>query len=285
MDIEKIARSMELSVSDEDKEFLVDIEKKVFNALGFGFNPEVLEILNDEKASPGEIESIKSRLQQNVAMRLYGIANSVYYGKLRRGKISSFLEVFMRLGADHTKTYIIILTLLELARGVRARSLLAKSLATSVMARILADRFGFSDNGINKAELAGLLLEIGKMMVLIYEEKEKKDGFRDDFTGRFNTYLGLKAIKHFNLPAYLNEILLEDTFVFEEESISVSSAVSLSHLLVSHSFQAKGKLSLKVSSPDLDGAGTGSYGEIILDRFRAIDLDEYVEIIGATSEG
>lgn len=285
MDIEKIVRSMELSVSDEDREFLVDIEKKVFNALGFGFNPEVLEILNDEKASPGEIESIKSRLQQNVAMRLYGIANSVYYGKLRRGKISSFLEVFMRLGADHTKTYIIILTLLELARGVRARSLLAKSLATSVMARILADRFGFSENGINKAELAGLLLEIGKMMVLIYEEKEKKDGFRDDFAGRFNKYLGLKAIKHFNLPAYLNEILLEDTFAFDEESISVSSVVSMSHLLVSHSFQTKGKLSLKVSPPNLDGAGTGNYGEIILDRFRAIDLDEYVEIIEATSGG
>lgn len=284
MDIEEIIKSMETSITDEDKEALVDIEDKVLSTLRFGFNPEALEILDNEKVTPGEIESIKDKLQQGIVLRLYGIGNSVYYGRFRRGNISSFLEVVMRLGTDHTKTYIIIFTLLELAISAHIKKLLAKSMATSVMAKILADRFGFSNNSMNMAELAGLILEIGKMIVLIYQEKEKENRLKDDFSDRFNTYLGLKVIKHFNLPDYLNSILLEDTVSFDGELFSVSAVVNIAQLLVSHSFNIKGKLSLKIPPPDCDGVYVNHYGEMIKERFSAIGLDGYIEIIEAPTE-
>lgn len=284
MDIEEIIKSMETSITDEDKEALVDIEDKVLSTLRFGFNPEALEILDNEKVTPGEIESIKDKLQQGIVLRLYGIGNSVYYGRFRRGNISSFLEVVMRLGTDHTKTYIIIFTLLELAISAHIKKLLAKSMATSVMAKILADRFGFSNNRMNMAELAGLILEIGKMIVLIYQEKEKENRLKDDFSDRFNTYLGLKVIKHFNLPDYLNSILLEDTVSFDGELFSVSAVVNIAQLLVSHSFNIKGKLSLKIPPPDCDGVYVNHYGEMIKERFSAIGLDGYIEIIEAPTE-
>jgi hypothetical protein len=284
MDIEEIIKSMEASITDEDREALADIKDKVFNALRYGFNSEALKILDNEKVTPGEIESIKDKLQQGIVLRLYGIGNSVYYGRFRRGNISSFLEVVMRLGTDHTKACIIAFTLLELATSVHTKKHLAKSMATSVMAKILANKFGFSNNSMNMAELAGMILEIGKTIVLIYQEKEKENRLTDDFSDRFNAYLGLKIIKHFNLPDYLNSILLEDTVSFDGESFSISAVVNIAQLMVSHSFNVKGKLSLKIPPPDRDGVYVNHYGEIIQGLFRAIGLNEYIEIIEALTE-
>jgi hypothetical protein len=284
MDVEEIIKSMEASITEEDREILVDIEDKILSTLRFGFNPEVLEILDDAEARPGEIESIKNKLQQNIVLRLYGIGNSAYFSKLRRGNVSSFLEVVMRLGVDQTKTYIIMFAMLELAKSVHGKKLLAKSIATSVMANILADRFNFLDDSIHKAELAGLIREIGRLIVLIYQEQEEENRLKDDFSDRFNTYLSLKVIRHFNLPDYLNSILLDDTISFDEESFSVSAVVNMAHLLVSHSFNIKGKLLLKIPPPDRDGVYVNHYGEMIKERFGAIGLGEYVEIIEAFTE-
>jgi hypothetical protein len=54
--------------------------------------------------------------------------------------------------------------------------------------------------------------------------------------------------------------------------------------MVSHSFNVKGKLSLKIPPPDRDGVYVNHYGEIIQGLFRAIGLNEYIEIIEALTE-
>ena len=284
MDIEETVKSMEASITDEEKEALADIEKKVLSSLKFGFAPEVIEILDDMEAPSKKIESIKDMLHQGIVLRLYGIGNSVYYGKLRKGNISSFLEIVLRLGTDQTKIYVLMFTLLELARSAHIKKLLAKSIATSIISKILAIEFGLTHDSVSRAELAGLVLEIGKMIVFIYQEKGGEKRLDDDFADRFNIYLGLKVIKQFGLPDYLHSILLEDVISFEEKSLSTATIVNAASLLASHSFSTKGRLSIKVPLPDSDGIPINHYGEMIRDWFRAIGLDEYVEIVEAPTE-
>ncbi|MCX5812612.1 MAG: HDOD domain-containing protein [Proteobacteria bacterium] len=284
MDIEEIIKSMEASIMDKDKEILADIENKTINGLRFGFAPEVMGILDDMDAPSRKIESIKDMLHQNVALKLYGIGNSVYYSKIRKGNMSSFLEIVLRLGTEQTKTYILMFTLLEFARSAHIKKMIAKNIATSIMAKIIAREFGFAYDNINKAELGGLVLEIGKMIVIIYQEKEKEKNLDNDFSEKFNVYLGLKIIKHFGLPDYLINILLEDVISFDEKSFSVSTIVNIANLLVSHSFNTRGKLFLKIPLSDRDGIQANQYSEMVVELFRALGLDEYIETIEAPAE-
>ena len=197
---EEQMKTMEKAISDEEREILLDIQKKFLESMSFGFNLEVMHILNNENATQGQIESIKDMLNQPICARLYGIGNSVYYGKLRKGNIASFFEVVLRLGTEQTKMYIVVLALLQTARSSHVRQLLAKGIATSVMGKIAADRLGLSREGASRVELAGLFLEIGKMIALIYKEEEQKYQLAPDFPDRFNLFIGLKVIEFFNLP-------------------------------------------------------------------------------------
>ena len=194
---EEQMKAMEKAISDEDREILLDIQEKFLESMGFGFNMEVMDILDNENATQGQIESIKDMLNQPICAKLYGIGNSVYYGKLRKGNIASFFEVVLRLGTDQTKMYIIVLALLHTARSAQARQLFAKGIATSVMGKITAGRLGLSHEGASRVELAGLFLEIGKMIALIYKEEEQKYQLPPDFPDRFSLFIGLKVMKFF----------------------------------------------------------------------------------------
>ncbi len=278
---EEQMKTMEKALSDEDREILLDIQEKFLESMGFGFNMEVMDILDNENATQGQIESIKDMLNQPICAKLYGIGNSVYYGKLRKGNIASFFEVVLRLGTDQTKMYIIVLALLHTARSAQARQLFAKGIATSVMGKITAGRLGLSHEGASRVELAGLFLEIGKMIALIYKEEEQKYQLPPDFPDRFSLFIGLKVIKLFRLPPYLNDVLLEHAIAFDEESFSVATIVHMVHLLVADSFLTRGLLSLKVPLPDADGFAVSHYSDMIKEWFRAIGLDEYIEIVEA----
>ena len=215
---------------------------------------------------------------------MYSIGNSVYYGRLRKGDVTSFFEVAMRLGTAHTKTYIIMLSLLQITSTPGTKQLLAKAIATSVIGKIAANKMGLPREGASRVELAGLFLEIGKMIALIYNEKEQKHRLAPDFPDRFNLFIGLKVIELFRLPPYLNEILLEDAIAFDEESFAVSTIARMTNLLVSNSFSSKGLLSLKVPLPDADGLAASHYGGVIREWFGALGLDEYVEVVEAPTE-
>jgi hypothetical protein len=216
---------------------------------------------------------------------LYSIGNSVYYGRLRKGDIASFFDVVLRLGTQQTKMYIIVSALLQMASSSQARQLLAKGIATSVIGKIAAERLGLSRAGASRVELAGLFFEIGKMIALIYREGEQKYQLAPDFPDRFNLFIGLKVIEFFRLPPYLNDVLLnEDVIAFDEESFAVATIVHMVHLLVANSFLLRGLLSLKVPLPDADGFAVSHYSDMIREWFRAMGLDEYVEIVEAPTE-
>ncbi len=281
---EEQMKTMEKALSDEEREILLDIQEKFLESMSFGFNMEVMDILDNEDATQRQIESIKDMLNQPVCARLYGIGNSVYYGKLRKGNIASFYEVVLRLGTVQTKMYIIVSALLQTTRSSQARQLLAKGVATSVVGKIAAERLGLSREGASRVELAGLFLEIGKMITLIYKEEEQKYQLAPDFPDRFNLFIGLKVIEFFRLPPYLNDILLEDAIVFDEESFAAATIVRMVHLLVANSFLLTGLLSLKVPLPDADGSAVSHYSDMIKEWFRAVGLDGYVEVVEAPTE-
>ena len=281
---EEQMKALERALSREDREILLDMQEKFLETMSFGFRPEVMDILDNEYADQRQIESIKDMLNQAICTRLYGIGNSVYYGRLRKGDVTSFFEVAMRLGTAQTKTYIIMLSLLQIGSSPDTRQLLAKAVATSVIGKIAANRLGLPREGASRVELAGLFLEIGRMIALIYNEKEQKYRLAPDFPDRFNLFIGLKVIELFRLPSYLNEILLEDAIAFDEESFAVSTVVRMAHLLVSNSFSSSGLLSLKAPLPGADGFTSSHYGGVIKEWFRALGLDQYAQIVEAPTE-
>ena len=72
--------------SPEDLEILNEIEEKVIKKIDLGFDPHVLEILDDEEITRMQIEPLKDLLSKGVVTRLFGLGNSIYYGRMRAGK-------------------------------------------------------------------------------------------------------------------------------------------------------------------------------------------------------
>jgi len=103
--------------NQKDLGILKDIEEKVLETIHLGFDLKCLEILDDEEASSDQIELVKEKLNQELLIRLFGRANSVYYGQLRKREISTFLAVVLRLGMAYTRTFIIASSLFSLVPG------------------------------------------------------------------------------------------------------------------------------------------------------------------------
>jgi len=123
--------------NQKDLELFNDIEEKVLKEVHLGVDLNFLKVLDGEEATPDQIEFLKKKLNQEILVRLFGIANSVYYGKSRKREISTFLEVVLRLGMVYTKTFIIASSLFSLVPGKSADLFAARSFATSILARIL----------------------------------------------------------------------------------------------------------------------------------------------------
>ncbi len=148
---------------------LADIEDKILNKVNLGFDPVVLDVLNNPDASEREIELLKARIGDEILARLLGIANSAYYGQLRKGTVDTFYKVVSRLGMDFARVLIIFLAIAAPSKDKEVKTIYAKSFATSILGgKLLAKEFGLRDNDAKKVELGGLLLEIGKIIIAIY---------------------------------------------------------------------------------------------------------------------
>ncbi len=161
---------------DADKATLIlsDIEDKIFNKINFGFDPEVLDVLNNHDASEREIELLKAKIGDDLLARLFGVANSAYYGQLKRGTVDTFYKVVSRLGMDFARVLIIFLAFAAVSKNKEIKTIFAKSFATSIVGgKLLAKEFGLRDNDAKKVELAGLLLEIGKIIIALYKSLHK----------------------------------------------------------------------------------------------------------------
>jgi len=275
---------------DADKATLIlsDIEDKIFNKINFGFDPEVLDVLNNHDASEREIELLKAKIGDDLLARLFGVANSAYYGQLKRGSVDTFYKVVSRLGMDFARVLIIFLAFAAVSKNKEIKTIFAKSFATAIVGgKLLAKEFGLRDNDAKKVELAGLLLEIGKIIFALYKSLHK-DAYEEaeigeEFISQYHTGLGVKIIEKYKLPEFLKDMISTNCLALEKELLSLSGIVMLAFSIVDLSFRRFGnRLVIASPMPDPDGMLVHTTGAVIEETFKAVGLAEYIEVIRQT---
>jgi hypothetical protein len=278
-------KKQELDMEKDEILALLDtIEVKMLNKETLGFSPEALLVLDNVEASSQEIEMLKARISSEITIRIFNIANSAYYGSLRKGSIYTFYEVVTRLGMNHTKALIIILALQILARDDQEIEVIfARSFASSVLGKILAQQFGLREENAKKIELGGLFSEIGKMIILLYKKFHALDDERIDenFIKKYHLYLTERIVEMFALPDYLMQMLFSESIVVEENYITSSGMVQIAISLVAASFHKfNNRLVIESLVPSVWGRDeTVALETIIENQFNAVSLGKYLRII------
>ncbi len=259
------------------------IEAKMLEEETLGFSPEVLAVLDNVEASVGEIEMLKFRIGQDILMRVFNFANSAYYGSMKEGSIHTFYEVVTRLGMDHTKAVILILALGHLAReDEEAEIIFARSFATSVIGKILAQQFGTREDVAKKVELGGLFSEIGRLIIHVYQKLHASEAERIDdvFIDKYHPYMTERIIAAFDLPDYLKTMIFHEGLVMEAGYITQSGIMQLALQFVRANFSRHhNHLVLEpIALPSGMDQNT-SLEHIIEEQFRAVGLEKYLRTV------
>ncbi len=269
---------------------LAKIEDRMLNRINLGFNPEVLDVLDNVEASTEEIESIKMRISNEILIRLFGVANSAYYGSLKKGSIRTFSEVVSRVGMHHTKALIIILALHIMAQGDRdVEIVFARSFAASVVGKVLAREFSIREDMAKRVELGGLMMQIGIIMMILYRKfkKPEEEDIDEEFISTYHAYLGEKVVDRFALPDYLKSMVHSNCLALDTQVIALKGIVQIAHDTVSASFRKfHNKLVLESPPPGPERDAAGMLGNIIREQFNAVGLGKYIRIdVGDSGRG
>jgi len=188
-------------------------------------------------------------------------------------QVEHFFDVVNRIGLQHTKALIILFVTNRLARGDNeAEIVFAKNFAASVVGRIMARGFGFRDDSAQKVELACLLSSIGALMMTAYRNHYDTGDFvvSDDFIEQNHRYLTERIIRRFQLPEYLNEMIMTDCLVLERMGIGLPTVVKLAIAFVDWSFRTMdNKFVFRTPQATLDDKSTPSLASIIEEQFLA----------------
>lgn len=256
--------------------------RQTLDEISLGFDFKVLDVLDDERARPANIEALKDQLGELVSARLFSVANSNYYGKIRSGKITRFVDVVMHLGTDVTKSMAIFIALMALADSEEMKVVFARSYATSKMAELLASRLGLSGAERSTLALGGLFVEMGKIIISIYARTRGEEPSAD-FIERHHAAVGALVIEKFELPSVLVTLVNHQYFSFvKKDNLSLSAILDLAHALVERSFSRHGKLVVQSAMPDPEGfLYTSTAGSMLAGQFQAIGLGAYLQVVSA----
>jgi len=248
--------------------------------INLGFDFTVLDVLDDENAMPAHIEALKDQLGTVVATRLFIIANSVHYGKVRSGNITKFIDVVKHLGSETTKSTAIFIALRSLAKTEELKIIFARNFATSKLSDIIARFFGLKGNVRSTVSLGGLFIEMGKVLMLLYADKEQIE-LEPDFIEQYYPRVGAKVIERFKLPVSLIDIVDHTYFTFEKkESLALSAVVHMAHAVVDQSFRKYGRLVVESMLPDPEGIiYSSTIGATLAGQFQTMELGEYIKVI------
>ncbi len=273
-----------------DNEIASQIEKIELTLMKdeiLGFDPTILSILDNVEIGKDEIENLKSKLGAHIFSHLFNIANSAYHGSLKMGPVQHFFDVVNRIGLQHTKALIILFISNRMARGdPEAEIIFAKNFAASVVGRIMARGLGFRDDSAQKVELACLLSSIGALMMTAYRNHYDTGDFAvsDDFIEQNHRYLTERIIRRFQLPEYLNEMIMTDCLVLERMGIGLPTVVKLAIAFVDWSFRTMdNKFVFRTPQATLDDKSTPSLASIIEEQFLAAGMKKYLIILPETT--
>jgi len=261
------------------------IENSLVKDSVFGFDPSILLLLDNVEIGQREIENLKSRLGPPIFTYLFSIANSAYHGSLKMGAVQHFYDVVARLGMQYTKVLILQHAIHSLAKGGHeAEIIYAKSFSASIVGRIMARGLGFTDDDARKVELACLLSSLGILMMTVYRNHYHTGDLilSDDFIEENHPYLTERIINRFQLPEYLNEMLLSNYLTLNRMDLALPSVVKFAIATVDWSFRTLGnKLVIRSSYTTLEDRFSPSMAGIIEEKFTAAGLKKYLNIIAA----
>jgi hypothetical protein len=270
---------------DHTQDILLDIEKKVLDKFNFGFNPDAITLLNDPNVSQREIEGIKGMISSEVLAKIMDIANSAYFGTLKKGKVTTFYDAVMHLGMKHTELLILYFSLFLLAKDREMELIMAKSFARYVLGGyIYAKEFGLNNDATYKIELGCLFMDIGKIIIHLYRKKFTADydsfGLDEPFIEKHHTDLGFKVCERLNIPEEMMRMVFHRYFTLDAKHIALSGIMKTVYCLVESLFRENhGKLVLTSPMPDANERLTHSLGVVIQELFSAVGLSGYLEII------
>lgn len=275
-----LAGDQDSNVENDSDAAVIEGILQCLEEINLGFDFTVLDVLDDENAMPAQIEALKDKLGTVVSTRLYIIANSVHYGKVRSGNITKFIDVVKHLGSDTTKSTAIFIALRSLAKTEELKIIFARNFATSKLSDIIARFFGLKGNIRSAVALGGLFIEMGKVFMLLYAEKEGIQ-LDDDFIEEHYPSLGGKVIERFKLPQSLISIVDHNNFTFEKkDSLALSAVVHMAHAVVDQSFTKHGRLVIESMMPDPEGIiYSNTIGATLAGQFQTMDLGEYIKVI------
>jgi HD-like signal output (HDOD) protein len=166
----------------------------------------------------------------------------------------------------------------------KMRELAARSFATSILSRLFAEERKWKDSLIKEAEMMGLFIEIGKVVMLLYRQKmeEMHPGeaiLSEDFFDKYHTYFGEKIVEKFKLPDFLYDVLVHPDYLsFDDDSITVPGLVYSTYGEIDRCFRKHHKLVIQAIMPNQEGNPLFTPGSIIQDRFNAVGLGKYLDL-------
>lgn len=261
----------------QDRELLAAIEAYLAGEGHFGIDPRVLAILDDLDATKSEIAGIEKMMDEMIAIRLRKLASAAFRGMTGHGKPKTFNDVIASLGMRPAKNLIAAIALFS-RLGAEHKRLETGSFAVSLFAKIIAEQMGFERSAVEKAELGGLFLNLGRIVIAIYQSGARID-IDAAFVERHQRYLASKIIAQFNLPEFLEEMIQEDRLVLQQRSFSAGGIVYLAQALVEKAMDESGVIEIKSPMPDVRDNLEVTLGSLISEYFSQIGLGQFVKII------
>lgn len=265
------------STEDQDRELLAAIEAYLAGEDHFGIDPRVLRILDSLDSSKSEIAGVEEMIDKMISARLRNMANSIYHGVMRHGNANKFTDVVASLGMRPTKIFIVAMALFS-RLGAEYELLEVKSFATSVFARMIAEQMGFDQSSIEKAELGGLFLNLGKVVIATYQFRSRTV-IEPAFVEKYHQYFAATIIARFNLPEYLSDFIQEGRLVLQQRAFSVNGIVYLAQCLVETIIGQFGIIEIKSPMPEVKDNLEVTLGSIISEHFNMIGLGKFVKVV------
>jgi len=106
----------------------------------------------------------------------------------------------------------------------------------------------------------------------------------DDFIEQNHRYLTERIIRRFQLPEYLNEMIMTDCLILERMGIGLPTVVKLAIAFVDWSFRTMdNKFVFRTPQATLDDKSTPSLASIIEEQFLAAGMKKYLIILPETT--
>jgi hypothetical protein len=261
----------------EGPDLFAQIEAFVMDGDNIGIDPRIFQILDNPESSEEELASIEKMIDLPLALRLRSMANSVYYGMHRHGQVTKFNDVITTIGMQPAKLFIIALALFS-RLDESYKIIEVESFAVSFFAKLFAEQMSLNKQAVEKSELGGLFLNLGRVLMAIYAT-EKKATVPSELIEKRHQEIAVKVIEQLSLPDYLADAILQDYFYLRKESLSVAGVVYLAKGVVEKILREHGLVAIRSPMPEVSENLETTIGLRIRQYFSLIGLGHYLRIM------